>query len=236
MAVADGVGGAVGWALAERGGGAAAGRAGLRATFVAVFLLSALGIAAVAVFTGWRIAKSMRGLAAAARRLSLGEAVDDLPGAGPAETRETVRAFNRMRERLDHYVRDRTAMLAAVSHNLRTPITSPRLHAEFVEDEGTPGKIVAGLAIARSMIRGHGGDVRLENRAEGGLRAMAVLPGARRSCAAAGSTGGGRRDRSNGHLRRSRGVVETSGKRVPPGKPCGTGCAGSDRAGDRTPA
>ncbi len=49
------------------------------------------------------------------------------------ETRETVRAFNLMRGRLDRYVRDRTAMLAAVSHDLRTPITSLRLHAEFVE-------------------------------------------------------------------------------------------------------
>ena len=50
-----------------------------------------------------------------------------------------------MRERLDRFVRDRTAMLAAVSHDLRTPITSLRLHAEFVEDERTRAKIVATL-------------------------------------------------------------------------------------------
>ena len=113
--------------------------------FVAVFLLSALGIAAVAVFMGRRIAKPMRGLAAAAGSLGRGEAVDDLPEAGPAETRETVHAFNLMRARLDRYVRDRTAMLAAVSHDLRTPITSLRLHAEFVEDAETKAKIVAAL-------------------------------------------------------------------------------------------
>ena len=115
------------------------------AAFVAVFLLSALGIAAVAVFTGRRMAKPMRGLAAAAGRLGRGEAVEDLPEAGPAETRETVRAFNLMRARLDRYVRDRTAMLAAVSHDLRTPITSLRLHAEFVEDAETKAKILAAL-------------------------------------------------------------------------------------------
>ena len=115
------------------------------ATFVLTFLLSAFGIAAVAVLTGRRIAKPMRGLAAAAGRLGRGEAVEDLSEAGPVETRDTVRAFNLMRARLDRYVRDRTAMLAAVSHDLRTPITSLRLHAEFVEDTETKAKILAAL-------------------------------------------------------------------------------------------
>ena len=115
------------------------------AAFVAVFLLSALGIAAVAVVMGRRIAKPMRGLANAAGRLGRGEAVEDLSEAGTVETRETVRAFNLMRARLDRYVRDRTAMLAAVSHDLRTPITSLRLHAEFVEDAETKAKILAAL-------------------------------------------------------------------------------------------
>ena len=113
--------------------------------FVAVFLLSALGIAAVAVLTGRRLARPMRGLANAAGRLGRGEAVADLSESGPVETRETVRAFNLMRARLDRYVRDRTAMLAAVSHDLRTPITSLRLHAEFVEDAETKAKILAAL-------------------------------------------------------------------------------------------
>ncbi|MCY4460096.1 MAG: ATP-binding protein [Albidovulum sp.] len=115
------------------------------AAFVAVFLLSALGIAAVAVLTGRRMARPMRGLAAAAGRFGRGETVEDLCEAGPAETRETVRAFNLMRARLDRYVRDRTAMLAAVSHDLRTPITSLRLHAEFVENDETRAKILAAL-------------------------------------------------------------------------------------------
>ena len=114
-------------------------------TFVLTFLLSALGIAVVAVLTGRRIAKPMRGLAAAADRFGRGEIVDDLPEAGPVEIRKTVLAFNRMRAQLDRYVRDRTAMLAAISHDLRTPITSLRLHAEFVEDGETKTKILAAL-------------------------------------------------------------------------------------------
>ena len=115
------------------------------AAFVAVFLLSAIGIAAVAVVMGRRIANPMRGLANAAGRLGRGEAVADLPEVGSTETRETVRAFNLMRSRLERFVRDRTAMLAAVSHDLRTPITSLRLHAEFVEDAETKAKILAAV-------------------------------------------------------------------------------------------
>ena len=121
------------------------------AAFVAIFLLSALGIAAVAVVTGRRLARPMQGLANAAGRLGRGEAVQDLPEAGPVETRETVRAFNLMRARLDRYVRDRTAMLAAVSHDLRTPITNLRLHAEFVEDAATRSKILAALEEMQHM-------------------------------------------------------------------------------------
>ncbi len=114
-------------------------------TFVLSFLLSALGVAVVAVLMGRRISKPMRSLAVAADRLGRGEEVGDLPEAGPLETRNSIRAFNLMRERLDRFVRDRTAMLAAISHDLRTPITSLRLHAEFVEDAETRAKILAAL-------------------------------------------------------------------------------------------
>ena len=114
-------------------------------TFLLAFALSALGVAVVTVAMGRRISKPMQRLAAAAGRLGRGEEVGDLPEAGPVELRGTVRAFNLMRERLDRFVRDRTAMLAAVSHDLRTPITSLRLHAELVEDERTRAKIVAAL-------------------------------------------------------------------------------------------
>ena len=120
-------------------------------TFLLSFLLSVLGVAGVAVFMGRRISKPMRSLAAAAGRLGRGEEVGDLPEAGPVEIRGTVSAFNLMRGRLDRYVRDRTAMLAAISHDLRTPITSLRLQAEFVEDRDTRTKILAVLEEMQRM-------------------------------------------------------------------------------------
>ena len=114
-------------------------------TFLLTFVLSALAVAGVAVWMARRISVPMRRLATAADQLGRGEDVGDLTEAGPLETRNTVRAFNQMRERLDRFVRDRTAMLAAISHDLRTPITSLRLQAEFVDDKETREKIIASL-------------------------------------------------------------------------------------------
>ncbi|MCY3701527.1 MAG: ATP-binding protein [Rhodospirillales bacterium] len=114
-------------------------------TFLMSFILSALGTAGVAVVMGRRIARPMRHLAVAASQLGRGEDVESLREAGPSDVRATIRAFNLMRERLDRYVRDRMAMLAAVSHDLRTPITSLRLHAELVDDAETRRKMIGAL-------------------------------------------------------------------------------------------
>ena len=111
-------------------------------TFLLTFVLSALAVAAVAVLMARRISGPMRRLATATEQFGRGEGGADLPEVGPVETRQTVRAFNQMRERLDRFVRDRTAMLAAISHDLRTPITSLRLQAEFVEDDEVRTKII----------------------------------------------------------------------------------------------
>jgi signal transduction histidine kinase len=50
-----------------------------------------------------------------------------------------------MRERLERFIQDRPRMLAAISHDLRTPLTSLRLRAEFIEDEETRTRILATL-------------------------------------------------------------------------------------------
>ena len=80
-----------------------------------------------------------------------GESFEPLPETGPQETRLANIAFNRMRERLERFVRDRTSMLAAIAHDLRTPITSLRLRAEFIEDEDARAKILETLAEMQAM-------------------------------------------------------------------------------------
>ena len=96
----------------------------------------------MAILAARRLSGPLRDLAQAADQAGRGETVPTLVERGPDEIRRSVRAFNRMHERLNRFVRDRTAMLAAISHDLRTPITSLRLRAEFVEDPATRAKII----------------------------------------------------------------------------------------------
>ena len=105
----------------------------------------ALLIALIVVLMARRIARPMTRLASAADRLGRGEDVPPLPAEGPPELRRTTEAFNAMRTRLKRYVEDRTRMLAAVSHDLRTPITSMRLRAEFIDNDETRSKIIESL-------------------------------------------------------------------------------------------
>ena len=123
----------------------------LGGAFLASFLLSAAAVACVGAMGVRWASGPLRELAGAADRLGRGEAFAPLPETGPQETRRANVAFNRMRERLDRYIRDRTAMLAAVAHDLRTPITSLRLQAEFIEDEEAKAKILESLAEMQAM-------------------------------------------------------------------------------------
>lgn len=107
--------------------------------------LSALLVALVVIVAVRRITRPLASLAVAADALGRGEVRPPLPEDGPVDLRRTTRAFNRMQERLKRYVDDRTRMLAAISHDLRTPITSLRLRAELVEEEETRERMLATL-------------------------------------------------------------------------------------------
>jgi signal transduction histidine kinase len=119
--------------------------------FLASFLISAAAIGIVGAAGVRWASRPMRQLAGAADRLGRGDTSVTLPETGPEETRLANAAFNRMRERLDRFVRDRTAMLAAIAHDLRTPITTLRLRAEFVEDEETRAALLSTLAEMQAM-------------------------------------------------------------------------------------
>jgi signal transduction histidine kinase len=99
----------------------------------------------IVIVTVRRIARPMQGLAVAAEAFGRGAQQGPLPETGPEEVRRATQAFNRMRERIDRFVQDRTRMLAAISHDLRTPITSLRIRAEFVEDEALRARMLESL-------------------------------------------------------------------------------------------
>jgi len=113
-----------------------------RAAFVS-FLISSLAVAVVVVLAIRFETRQLRSLAEASDRLGRGEEVAPLPASGPSEVVAATRAFNTMQERLSVFLKDRLRLLASISHDLRTPITTLRLKAEFIDDEATRDGIIA---------------------------------------------------------------------------------------------
>lgn len=85
---------------------------------------------------------------------ALGRDVDapPLPDTGPHEAAAAARAFNRMAARIRRFVQDRTFLLSAIGHDLRTPITRLKLRAEFLDDEEMRRKILADLDEMETML------------------------------------------------------------------------------------
>jgi signal transduction histidine kinase len=108
----------------------------------------ALGVGAMRLIT-----RPIESLATAAEELGRGARPSDVPEAGLNEVRRAARAFNRMQRRIRRMIEDRTQMIAAISHDLRTPITRLRLRAEFVEDPEEQQKMLADLDQMEAIIR-----------------------------------------------------------------------------------
>jgi len=85
---------------------------------------------------------------------ALGEDLDRPPLAeeGPVEVRRAAVAFNWMQTRLRGLFAERTRILAAVSHDLQTPITRLRLRAELTDDETLRDKMLADLAAMQALV------------------------------------------------------------------------------------
>jgi signal transduction histidine kinase len=113
--------------------------------------LTALILALIGVFIASRIARPLRNLARSAEALGRGENLPPLAEDGPEEIRRTAVAFNKMQSRLHRFIEDRTKMLAAIGHDLRTPLTSLRLRTEFVQDEDIQRKMLATIDELQSM-------------------------------------------------------------------------------------
>ena len=80
--------------------------------------------------------RAIRRLARAAEAFGMGRETGTIRPEGAQEVRKAASAFNRMQERIRHFVSQRTAMLAGVSHDLRTPLTRLRLSLAMVPQQG----------------------------------------------------------------------------------------------------
>ncbi|MBI0435915.1 MULTISPECIES: ATP-binding protein [Acetobacterales] len=112
----------------------------------------ALGILVLGLLVVRLIARPLRELSNAADRIGRPGQTVTVPEEGPREVRQAAQAFNRMQARIDRLIADRTQALAAVSHDLRTPLARLRLRAGFLDDAEAQRQIDADLDEMDAMI------------------------------------------------------------------------------------
>jgi len=120
-------------------------------------LLLSLGVLLVAVIVLTLVAvrwvtRPLKTLADAAARLGADIEQPPLEENGPLEVSRAARAFNTMQQRLATFIRDRTRILAAMSHDLKTPITRLRLRAELLDQPELRAKFAKDLEEMESMV------------------------------------------------------------------------------------
>ncbi len=119
-------------------------------------VLSALVmVTAILVFGRWAaswVSAPLATFAQAADRLGRNVQAPPLSEEGPREVRQAVAAFNEMQSRVRRFVEDRTRMLAAISHDLRSPITRLRLRAELLPQDEASRRMLADIAEMEAMV------------------------------------------------------------------------------------
>jgi signal transduction histidine kinase len=121
-------------------------------TFLWAFALMTVAAGGLTLWAVRRLIAPVRALAAAAETLGRDVNAPPLPENGPTEVAVAAVAFNTMAARIRRFVQDRTELLTAIGHDLRTPITRLKLRAEFIEDDEQRGKILADLEELESMV------------------------------------------------------------------------------------
>lgn len=119
---------------------------------VVTLLTIAIVVAVLGIWAARAVTAPLRSFATAAESFSPEGAISLLPERGPREIRAAARALNQMRERIKSLVDDRTRMLVAVGHDLRTPITRLRLSSEFVVDPVLRAQMLRDLDQMKAMV------------------------------------------------------------------------------------
>jgi signal transduction histidine kinase len=121
-------------------------------SWTATLLFAIVSVSLLSLWAARALTSPLSAFARAAENFSVNGTAAALPERGPEEIRFVAKALNRMRERITALIDDRTKMLAAISHDLRTPITRMRLRAEFIEDEVHRHRMMGDLDQMRSML------------------------------------------------------------------------------------
>ena len=123
--------------------------------FVMWMLGSSLVLLAVATVFLRNQVKSLRRLAEAADSFGKGRPVPSFKVEGAVEIRRAAIAFMTMRDRLQRQVRQRTQMLAGVSHDLRTPLTRMKLALEILGNDPAVAELKSDVAEMEHMVHGY---------------------------------------------------------------------------------
>lgn len=119
---------------------------------IAIVLFLAVVLTLLFLWVGRALTAPLARITDAAEQFSVDRLDAPLPERGPAEVRGLARALNDMRGRIRSMVDDRTQMLAAIGHDLRTPITRLRLRAEEIEQEPLQGQVIRDLDTLQHLI------------------------------------------------------------------------------------
>lgn len=106
----------------------------------------------VAIWVVRRVTSPLTALSQSARRLGEDLNAPPMPEAGTIETRQAARAFNTMQSRLRAMIEDRSKMLAAISHDFRTPLTLLRLRVENVDNAVERDKMLSTINDLDGMV------------------------------------------------------------------------------------
>ena len=128
------------------------GNAGFSYQYLVSMLVMALFIVAISVWAVRRMTAPLATVAQAADRLGRDVNAPPMPESGTIEMKQAAHAFNAMQTKLRALIENRTRMLAALSHDLRTPLTLLRLRAENVDNTEERDKMLATIADMDSMI------------------------------------------------------------------------------------
>jgi signal transduction histidine kinase len=114
--------------------------------------LLAVSITIVTAFAARQFARPIEQLAAAVRQFGLNPRAPPIAETGPRELQQVIKTFNAMQGQIQKFVAYRTMMLAAISHDLRTPLTRMRLRGEFIEDQEQQARLFRDVDEMQNMV------------------------------------------------------------------------------------
>ncbi|WP_263260578.1 ATP-binding protein [Pseudomonas sp. RIT-PI-S] len=120
--------------------------------FFGALLFLCIGVAALSAWAALRVVRPLRRLSDQAEAFGRDIIVAPIREEGPLEIRRAAHAFNLMQERITASIQSRTRMLAAVSHDLRTPLTRMRLQLETDRKDISREKLVHDIGLLQSMV------------------------------------------------------------------------------------